>query len=242
METNKDFARRYVVPQGRTLTVNITGFQALGFVDGRAVDIEVDPSDPAHPTLVIRLADGPDAQARRMMEISHEARHNLPPGAARHIEPSIPVEVSPTYRYVVAFGRIMEMKLQKNRHKGDRNGWSAADPVALLGRVKQELTELLVAVFHGESDEAVAKEAADVGNMAMMVADAYIHQHSMGAASIIDLQPEEWTVAPLHGGVQTYRKEMDRIASVIEAERGPKWLADQLRELGPALVAYVEGL
>lgn len=244
METHKDFNRRHVVPQGRSLTVNITGFQALGFTDGKPVDIEVNPADGS---LTLRRVKGPDLSDVRSAQIMEEWRHKLPPGSLRNTEGSrSAINHSPTYTYVRAFGRIMEGKLSMNRHKGDRDGWVEDRPMDLLERVKQELNELLGAVFHEASDEDVAKKAADVANMAMMVADAYIHQHSLGAASIIDLQPEEWTIAPIHGGIQTYKETILRLAKnlddSIDLPLHPHVVADSLRELAADLVAYVEGL
>jgi NTP pyrophosphatase (non-canonical NTP hydrolase) len=238
METTADFARRYVVPQGRSLTVNITGFQSLGFVDGQPLDVTVNPEDGS---LTLRLAMGPRARDLRTAQIVQEARHNLPPGTLKTEEPRAPINHSGTYSYVRAFGRIMEGKLQANRHKGDREGWVESRPLDLLERVTEELDELLAAVFHRESDEVVAKEAADVANMAMMVADAYIHQHSLGAASILDLQPEEWAIAPIHGGIRTYKQELERIATRV-FHLGDNPTAQVIRELTANLVAYVEGL
>ena len=88
---------------------------------------------------------------------------------------------SPTFRYVLLFAARMEAKLAKNRHKGDRNGWINCNPDELAFRIENELAELeeaLRRVRHKENivvseREAIANEAADVANFAMMIADIY---------------------------------------------------------------------
>jgi hypothetical protein len=74
---------------------------------------------------------------------------------------------SPTAPYVLAFARLMERKLDQNRHKGNREGWIQDSPMALLRRLREELDEL----ERSRTADAPG-EAADVGNFAMMVADA----------------------------------------------------------------------
>ena len=77
---------------------------------------------------------------------------------------------------VRAFAREMEDRLRANDYKG---GWKSEFPQWLIARIRDELEELNAAVdrirANGlESDlvENVWHEAADVGNFAMMVADA----------------------------------------------------------------------
>lgn len=94
--------------------------------------------------------------------------------AAESVQPPV---LSPTWPYVLAFAIRMEAKLEKNRHKGNREGWLKDDPDDLSSRLKQELVELDDAVFHedwaqdSEGRERIANEAADVANFAMMIAD-----------------------------------------------------------------------
>lgn len=93
-------------------------------------------------------------------------------------QPKLPV-LSPTWPYVLAFAIRMEAKLEKNRHKGDREGWIKDDPEDLISRLKQELVDLETEVEHRiepgvvgvGSVESIAGEAADVANFAMMIAD-----------------------------------------------------------------------
>jgi NTP pyrophosphatase (non-canonical NTP hydrolase) len=68
---------------------------------------------------------------------------------------------------VVTFADAMEAKLRANDHKSH---WSNADLQYLSMRLTQEREELRRAVENGDPDE-VLKEAADVANFAMMVAD-----------------------------------------------------------------------
>ncbi len=67
---------------------------------------------------------------------------------------------------------LESIKLDENTHK---SGWSNDSPLALLDRVSEELIELRQAVARriadGGEEERIGHEAADVANMAMMVAD-----------------------------------------------------------------------
>jgi hypothetical protein len=67
----------------------------------------------------------------------------------------------------------MEEMLNVNAHKGGRGMWLNDDPRDLLARVRQEVDELEEALAAGASPKTVWEEAADVANMAAMVADAY---------------------------------------------------------------------
>lgn len=69
---------------------------------------------------------------------------------------------------VLQFAKVMELKLKQNDHKG---GWEDSDEDYLLHRLEEETEELYYAIVHGESDENVIYEAADVGCFAMMIAD-----------------------------------------------------------------------
>lgn len=83
---------------------------------------------------------------------------------------------------VRAFAEAMELKLRQNDHKG---GWGKEGIWWLKGRIDEEVRELEEAIhilnFKGRSyratiteDEAmkaVASEAVDVANFAMMIAD-----------------------------------------------------------------------
>jgi len=65
------------------------------------------------------------------------------------------------------FAERMEERLVANDHKG---GWKGCSDRYLLSKLTEEYVELFRAVEH-ESAERVAKEAADLANIAMMLAD-----------------------------------------------------------------------
>lgn len=95
---------------------------------------------------------------------------------------------------VMAFARLMEAALLANDHK---KGWDECDPRWLLAKLMEEVGELAEVVvrmyrsngerFH-QSDVAVdnmliligVREAADVGNVSMMLADVLSRQYVQG--------------------------------------------------------------
>lgn len=95
-------------------------------------------------------------------------------------EQSLPELMDPFRRWPVVydFARAMIDKLDRNREKkGGREGWINDDPKRLFVRVLEEIEELrpLVEAPAGLTlfgKNAARDEAADVANMAMMVADA----------------------------------------------------------------------
>jgi NTP pyrophosphatase (non-canonical NTP hydrolase) len=62
----------------------------------------------------------------------------------------------------------MERVLKENDHKG---GWNDIQALVLLNQLKEETTELADAIENDTSPEHVIKEATDVANFAMMIAD-----------------------------------------------------------------------
>jgi phosphoribosyl-ATP pyrophosphohydrolase len=76
-------------------------------------------------------------------------------------------------RSVDAFRGWMIHKLDQNRHKGNRAGWMNVDrfpDAEITMRLLDEAIELIRAVNAGDTD-AILREAADVANFAMMIAD-----------------------------------------------------------------------
>jgi hypothetical protein len=81
---------------------------------------------------------------------------------------------------VAAFALLMEAKLRENDHKG---GWHGEDTEGLLRRLREETDELETAMKRGPGTEwpygarqkpqrtLIGREAADVANFAMMLAD-----------------------------------------------------------------------
>jgi hypothetical protein len=100
---------------------------------------------------------------------------------------------SDTWLTVLAFAVEMEKKLAQNRDKGPREGiidptdidpdgpgtfgvwggWLNDSPMSLCARVAEEGEELRQELIRQSSYDVVVGEAADVANMAMMVADAW---------------------------------------------------------------------
>lgn len=85
---------------------------------------------------------------------------------------------------IIALADIMQEKLNTNKNKdgkgwerssdGSRDGWSGCDIEFLKTKLMEEVSELFDAIYYDQFDEEdVHKEAADVANLAMMLADAY---------------------------------------------------------------------
>jgi len=66
------------------------------------------------------------------------------------------------------FAELMEAQLKRNDWKG---GWKNDSSAWLFGRLLEEVWELYQVLFAGETRERIAREAADVANFAMMLAD-----------------------------------------------------------------------
>ena len=66
------------------------------------------------------------------------------------------------------FAAHMEKKLRENDHKP---GWFRDSHFALLRRLREEVEELAEATMAQDSSDQIVKEAADVANFAMMIAD-----------------------------------------------------------------------
>lgn len=86
---------------------------------------------------------------------------------------------SPTGEIVLWFAGEMEKKLAANRHKGDAEAWRKDSPMDLHARVEDETLELWEAICDYTNAEVkeramlerIIREAADVANFAMMIAD-----------------------------------------------------------------------
>lgn len=79
---------------------------------------------------------------------------------------------------IQAFAQAMQFKLDKNAHKdgwpskdeSGARGWRNVGLPFLLSKLDEEVSELAYAAYNGTADEA-KYEAADVGNIAWMIAD-----------------------------------------------------------------------
>lgn len=112
---------------------------------------------------------------------------------------------------LLAFALEMEGKLAKHDHDRGVCGWRDADPQELLQHCQQETDELQRALDlfgfkleqardHGthvsEAEymlllQEIVSEAADVANMAMMVADSVLHGARPAALSHVPAEPEK---------------------------------------------------
>lgn len=66
------------------------------------------------------------------------------------------------------FAEIMERTLRDNDHKG---GWKGCTDEYLISRLREEVDELIAAMAAKEPRDVIYKEAADVANFALMIAD-----------------------------------------------------------------------
>lgn len=81
---------------------------------------------------------------------------------------------------VIAFAHLMQHKLNMNAHKdgegwgrdsSGKRGWKSCSPQFLMDKLYEEVLELTIAIHEGDSAKSIRQEAADVGNIAMMLAD-----------------------------------------------------------------------
>ena len=70
---------------------------------------------------------------------------------------------------VMTLANKMDEKLSKNAHKGR---WEDVNPLWAFKRLIDEASELLEAVLQGFDQDEVWKEAADVANFALIIAEA----------------------------------------------------------------------
>lgn len=89
------------------------------------------------------------------------------------VPPQVEVQRTGVRPVVAAFALAMEERLRANDHKG---GWEQDSAISLLGRIFEETIELKRAVAGEGGDKRewatrIRREAADVANFAMMIAD-----------------------------------------------------------------------
>lgn len=78
---------------------------------------------------------------------------------------------------VAIFAEEMERTLRENDHKA---GWHECPDIYLISRLKQEVLELCEALSGPSTDRRhILKEATDVANFAMMIADNYCDLEGM---------------------------------------------------------------
>lgn len=109
----------------------------------------------------------PDQVWERVSAALRREPQPSPPAATRS---EATVEIRPVMRW---FAEQMELALRANDHKG---GWQDDDPLKLAERIVGEYAELEIALggpLRREGWLRVIAEAADIANMAMMVADHF---------------------------------------------------------------------
>lgn len=110
----------------------------------------------------------------RIRKPDHQTAHSFDPACRTTCTT---VDEHPTLPYVYAFATVMEQKFHENRHKGNREGWMAMTPSTLWERMGEEMKELHQALLDWyrcpcvDHARAVAREAADVANYGLEIAD-----------------------------------------------------------------------
>jgi hypothetical protein len=82
-------------------------------------------------------------------------------------------ESSPTAKHVLAFAELMEAQLEKNRYRGDRDGWLKQNEGEHLKAVESNLDQIERCLEAGGSNESMRKHVADAANRLMMLLDVY---------------------------------------------------------------------
>ena len=87
-------------------------------------------------------------------------------------------------RLVDQFAVVMRHKLRENRFKG---GWRQETAEFLIDKLREEVDELVEVIAANNLDQFALRdareEAADVGNMAMMLADWFAKRVAGGGSS-----------------------------------------------------------
>jgi len=132
-------------------------------------------------------------------------------GEPHHCEPSAVIgvprsEVEEMASVVEEMAREMRMELLANVRKGNRQVWKAMPPMQLLMEVYYHAGKLQQAIVC-EDKQKIREYAADVANMAMMVADAFGIFQTPGAllrGEKAEPKNQEWS----KGVVDRYSKWM----------------------------------
>ena len=106
---------------------------------------------------------------------------------------------------VASFAALMEAELRKH---DDRPGWKNEDVQWLFSRLKDESTELIKAI-HTKGPISIGREAADVANFAMMIADVY---GGLKASGDQPAPPKNVTMGLIHDRLREVGIEMEQPA------------------------------
>lgn len=69
------------------------------------------------------------------------------------------------------FAEAMERQLKHHDREKGEDGWDEESNTYLIQKLMEEVGELIALLMQGEEGEEVLEEAADIGNIAMMLAD-----------------------------------------------------------------------
>ncbi len=118
---------------------------------------------------------------------------------------------------VLAFAWLMEQTLRK--HDSDKDGWHEADWGWLLGRLQEETLELREALTLGRSPVEIGREAADIANFAMMIADNCLAlKTTLSAAPRSEVSREELAIVLLNSIFLSTTRCADNGADALLAE------------------------
>lgn len=78
-----------------------------------------------------------------------------------------PITVRPT---LASFVVEMELVLRLHDSQKGKDGWLDTHPLVLMAKLMEEVGELSVSVMNTKSQQEIKKEAADVANLAFMIA------------------------------------------------------------------------
>ena len=82
------------------------------------------------------------------------------------------------------FAQTMLENLRENVHKG---GWDESSPWYLFNNMEMKVDELAKEILLDGPSEAVRREAANVANFAMMIADVYERRKARSSADGADV-------------------------------------------------------
>ena len=87
--------------------------------------------------------------------------------AADMLQDTVPITVRSS---LASFVVEMELVLRLHDSQKGKDGWLDTHPLVLVAKLMEEVGELSLAVLDGKSQQEIKKEAADVANLAFMLA------------------------------------------------------------------------
>lgn len=137
----------------------------LNFLDECIATFEKEPLRETHmnkDSSLIGLRYGLSRDCVRIFELDGEVAFFA------NVMKKTPLFFSTEREEVRWFAGLMEGQLRANDHKG---GWHSMTKFQLHERLEEEVKELEQAILGGGHSERIIREASDVANFAMMIAD-----------------------------------------------------------------------